>query len=108
MFTAEQLEAVLQMSDLGEAEKQRARQMAQAEQLRTGAMGMGPNKRMDWASQTARGLQGVGGLYSGMQTDKSAATATTDKQELLKKLFGRKKEDSSELATGTPYTSDSY
>jgi hypothetical protein len=54
-LTEEELALIMQMPDFRSQEEDLARQLALSDQLRIRA----PIQRMDWASQAARGIQGI-------------------------------------------------
>jgi hypothetical protein len=81
--TQEQLKALLQMQDIGLQEEEQARMQALSDQLRSPATGQGARNRMDWASQAARGLQGIQSAYSGYKAQQNSAKASEERSRIL-------------------------
>lgn len=81
----ELVNAFLTMQDITGQEKQLAQQQAMAQQLRTAAMQ--PSAGKDIGSQGARGLQGLGALFTGMQSKRAAGEYARAKQDTLDKFM---------------------
>lgn len=86
--TQEQLKALLLMQDIGQQEEEQARMQAMSDQLRGPATGQGARNRMDWASQAARGLQGIQSAYSGYKSQQNSAQASAERRKILATLAG--------------------
>jgi len=79
----DQLAALLEMQDVGEAERQLQQQQALAGQLRGQALA--PSSGKDWGSQLARAMQGGLAGYSMNKENKLGAAASTARSDALKK-----------------------
>jgi hypothetical protein len=87
MFTDEQLKVILGMGDIGAEEEEVARQLAEADALRSSGASLG-SRRMDWASQANRALQGItGGMRRREAGDRSGALSKR-RQGVLEGLYG--------------------
>lgn len=83
----EDLQKFLAMPDLTDQERQMLMQQQYAEALRRPILSGGA-KPKDWASQAARGLQGVMSGYQNMQAGKTGEGLSGAKRGFLKDMFG--------------------
>jgi len=94
-LTQDDLRRLMAMQDFGGQEDELASQRALATQLRAPVLGQGA-KRMDWASQAARGLSGIMSGYQGMQNKEMVKGMGEEKRKLLKSFLEPEKEEQSE------------
>jgi hypothetical protein len=85
MFTDEQMRVILGMGDISGQEAELARQREIANQLRQAGSG---SRRMDWASQVARGASGLYGGYQDYQNRMTGQKLGDTKLDMLRKLYG--------------------
>ncbi|KPK73366.1 MAG: hypothetical protein AMJ84_02400 [Acidithiobacillales bacterium SM23_46] len=97
MFTEEQLKVILGMGDLGEQERELQRQLVEADALRSSGAALG-SRRMDWASQANRALQGITGGMRNREAGERGKDLSRQRMEILRGLYGKPEKDPDDVS----------